>query len=150
MNKPIAGPNGAPATKWEKKGDYCLVNMWRYRIVYKLEYGETVSNVACVAGAKRGGGGRKARKRGKGIPLPFSLSPYPLPLSTPATQAIPNVAPAIHLFISYAANEHKCILSLSSCIRAYKAVTEGPFAVILHQEINFTVVKIIIFRGDCA
>ena len=78
MNKPIAGPNGAPATKWEKKGDYCLVNMWRYRKVYKLEYGETVSNVACVAGAKRegggrgggrgGGGGRKARKRGKGIP----------------------------------------------------------------------------------
>ena len=39
-------------------------------------------NLACVAGAKRGG--RKARKpeKGKGgpfIPLPFSLSPYPLP-----------------------------------------------------------------------
>ena len=33
--------------------------------------------LACVAGAKRGGGGRKAR----------SLFPYPLPLSTPATQA---------------------------------------------------------------
>ena len=31
----------------KKKGDYCLVNMWiRYRIVYKLEYGETVPNVA--------------------------------------------------------------------------------------------------------
>jgi len=71
--------------------------------VYKLEYGETVPNVACVAGAKRGGGGggggRKARKRGKGIPLPFSLSPYPLPLLTPATQAIPNVAPAIYYLL---------------------------------------------------
>ena len=41
--------------------------------------------MACVAGAKRGGGGgrRKVRK----IPLPFSLPPYPLPLSTPASQA---------------------------------------------------------------
>ena len=46
MNKPIAGPNGAPATKWGKNGDYYLVNMWRYRILYTLEYGETVPNVA--------------------------------------------------------------------------------------------------------
>ena len=30
---------------------------------------------------------------------------------------------------SYRANKHKCILSLSSCIRVYKAVTEGLFAV---------------------
>ena len=73
--------------------------------MYKLEYGETVPNVACVAAAKRGGGGegggggRKARKRGKGIPLPFFLSPYPLLLSTPATQAISNVAPAIYYLL---------------------------------------------------
>ena len=52
--------------------------------------------LACVAGAERGGGGRKARKRGKGkgapyqlssIPLPFFHSSYPLPFSKPATQA---------------------------------------------------------------
>ena len=28
-------------------------------------------------------------------------------------------------------------------------MTEGLFAVIQHQEIHFTVVKIVIFRGDC-
>ena len=53
--------------------------------------------VACVAGAKRGGGGggRKCESRENGrepyplspIPLPFSLNPYPLPLSMPAMQA---------------------------------------------------------------
>jgi len=52
------------------------------------------SDLACVAGAKRGGrgGGRKARKRWNVRslplpPLPPSLFPCPLPLSTPATQA---------------------------------------------------------------
>ena len=55
--------------------------------------------VACVAGAKRGGGREKSTKEGKGkvpsplspTPLTFSLSPYPLPLSTPATQAKQSV-----------------------------------------------------------
>ena len=52
-------------------------------------------HVACVAGAKRGGVGRKAGKREGSVPcplsptpLPFSLPPHPLPLLTPATQAI--------------------------------------------------------------
>ena len=46
-------------------------------------------NVACVAGAKRGGrgGGRKAPYP---TLLPFFLFPYPLPLSKPATQATIN------------------------------------------------------------
>ena len=50
--------------------------------------------IACVAGAKRGGGGRKERNRGKGRELPLSPQPpslfpflHGLPLSTPATQA---------------------------------------------------------------
>ena len=54
--------------------------------------------VACVAGAKRGGGGGREKGKREGslplspIPLPFfpsslSPTPYPLPLSTPATQA---------------------------------------------------------------
>ena len=84
-------------------------------------------------GREKGRGREKSTKEGKENPLPTLF------------QTLPQL-----YIISYAANEHKCILSLSSCIRAYKAVTEGPFAVILHQEINFTVVKIIIFRGDCA
>jgi len=55
-----------------------------------------------VAGAKRGGGGRKARKRGKGrepsplspTPLPFSVFPNPLTLLTPATQAKDSITNA--------------------------------------------------------
>ena len=52
--------------------------------------------LACVAGAERGGGGRKAQKRGKGkgahnqlssSPFPFSIFPYPLSFLKPATQA---------------------------------------------------------------
>ena len=42
--------------------------------------------LACVAGVKRGVGGRKARKNHP--LLPFSPPPYPLPFSTTATQAI--------------------------------------------------------------
>ena len=41
--------------------------------------------LACVAGVKRGVGGRKARKNHP--LLPFSPPPYPLPFSTTATQA---------------------------------------------------------------
>ena len=36
--------------------------------------------LACVAGAERGGGGRKARKRGKGKGAAYQLSSIPLPL----------------------------------------------------------------------
>ena len=32
--------------------------------------------LACVAGAERGGGGRKARKQGKGKGAPYSSPPY--------------------------------------------------------------------------
>ena len=50
-------------------------------------------DLACVAGAKRGGGegGRNAQILSKypfsPYPPLFSLFPYPLPVSTPATQA---------------------------------------------------------------
>ena len=60
-----------------------------------LECKTVVKTVACVANAKRGGGGEGGRKKNayplSPIPLPFSLPPYPLPLSTPATQAIKTV-----------------------------------------------------------
>ena len=55
-------------------------------------------NLACVAGAKRGGGsgggGRKARKRGKrkGVPYPLSLSnpppSFPPPYSLPSRRLL--------------------------------------------------------------
>ena len=53
-------------------------------------------NVACVAGAKREGGGGGGIEKGKRersplspqSPSPFSLPPYPLPVSTLARQAI--------------------------------------------------------------
>ena len=52
-----------------------------------------VVNVACVAGAKRGGGrGERGGKKGNPpLLFPFLPIPYPLPLSTPATQAMVNV-----------------------------------------------------------
>ena len=60
-----------------------------------LECKTAVKTVACVADAKRGGGGGGVREKSahplSPIPLPFSLPPYPLPLSTPATQAIKTV-----------------------------------------------------------
>ena len=62
-----------------------------------LECKTAIKTVACVADAKRGGGGRGGGGREKSayplspIPLPFSLPPYPLPLSTPAKQAIKTV-----------------------------------------------------------
>ena len=43
--------------------------------------------LACVVGAKRGGGG------GREGEIPFLLPPYPLPLSTPASQAKSEVDP---------------------------------------------------------
>ena len=50
-------------------------------------------DLACVAGAKRAGGGRKAQILSKYpfSPLPpsfFPFFPYPLPFSTPATQTV--------------------------------------------------------------
>ena len=58
-----------------------------------LECKTAVKTVACVADAKRGGGGGREKNAYplSPIPLPFSLPPYPLPLSTPATQAIKTV-----------------------------------------------------------
>ena len=69
--------------------------------------------LACVTGAKRGGGGdwRKAQTGiGKGArpcplfpipPLPFPLPSNPLPLLTPATQATLWRIPLLEVFISY-------------------------------------------------
>ena len=57
----------------------------------------TIDQLACVAGAKRGGGGGREKGKREGSPpplpnppplFPFLPIPYPLPLSTPATQAI--------------------------------------------------------------
>ena len=82
----------------------------------RLAFGEeTLFHLACVVGAKRGGGrGREKGKRERSpLPLPnppplfpFLPIPYPLPLSTPATQAtsidpeMPEKA-IILVFISY-------------------------------------------------
>ena len=71
-----------------------LTTMYLFSLGYKYCSGllnaDTATSLACVAGAKRGGG-KGAAEREKGInppPLfPFLPIPYPLPLSTPATQA---------------------------------------------------------------
>ena len=44
-------------------------------------------SLACVAGAKRGGGKGKGKGASPSPLFPFLLIPYPLPISTPATQA---------------------------------------------------------------
>ena len=69
--------------------------------------------LACVAGAKRGGGGEREksangkRERSPSLPsLPNPPSPFPLPsnpllLLTPATQATLGRIPLLEVFISY-------------------------------------------------
>ena len=66
--------------------------------------------LACVAGAERGGGGRKAQQRGKGkgapyqlssIPLSFFHFSYPLPFSKPATQASSVILGHLKSFRNY-------------------------------------------------
>ena len=62
-----------------------------------FEAGRLSTFLACVAGAKRGGGGGReiGKREGRSPPplpnppplFPFLPIPYPLPLSTPATQA---------------------------------------------------------------
>ena len=62
-------------------------------------------DVACVAGAKRGGGGEREKGKREGrapqspLLFPFLPIPHPLPLSTPATQASPDGKPLVNKVI---------------------------------------------------
>ena len=72
-----AGETRAKKSRGGAGNFYLVGHNWEN--VYLSYWRDSANSVACVAGAKRGGGGRKARKRGKGREDPFPSLPYPPP-----------------------------------------------------------------------